>query len=170
MNVTAEVTTWNQAAAVAARTIFFTLYEQGLKLADIRAYLDRFIQQIQSGSVTPRQASMNWVNFGAIVLSAGTTEKVFPHRSHPGFEVYETNLADTIVRKQKDYGPDAITRFGTIGILVRTHDKVARLENLMAKNSDSPENESIQDNYLDLLGYASLGIILEKNQFFLPIH
>lgn len=170
MNVTTEVTTWNQAAAVAARTIFFTLYEQGLKLTDIRVYLDRFIQQSQGGLLTSRQASMNWANFGAIVLSAGVNEKVFPHRTHPSFESYENRLADTIVRKQKDYGPDAITRFGTIGILVRTHDKVARLENLMAKNSVAPENESVQDNYLDLLGYASLGIILESKQFFLPIH
>lgn len=169
MNVTAEVTTWNQAAEVAARTIFFTLYKQGLKITDIRQYLDRFIQQCQGGMLTPRQSSMNWANFGAIALSAGSTAKVFPSREHRDFEVYQAMLADTIVRKQKDYGPDAITRFGTIGILVRTHDKVARLENLHSKKS-TPNNESVQDNYLDLLGYAALGIILENNQFFLPIH
>jgi hypothetical protein len=169
MNVTTEVTTWNQAAELAARTIFYTLYKQGLRLADIRNYLDRFIQQSQGGMLTSRQAAMNWANFGAVALSAGATAKVFPSRTHRDFEVYQSMLADTIVRKQKDYGPDAITRFGTIGILVRTHDKVARLENLMSNNA-APKNESVQDNYLDLLGYAALGIILENKQFFLPIH
>lgn len=170
MNVTSEITTWNQAAIHAARVIFTTMYSQGLKIEDIRTYLDRFIQQVQSGSVSPRQMSMNWSNLGAITLSAGTTAKVFPHRDHRDFEVYEGLLSETITRKQRDYGPDAITRFGSIGILVRVHDKVARLENLAAKNSDTPENESIRDNYLDLLGYAALGIILENSQFFLPIH
>lgn len=170
MNVTSEVTTWNLAAIAASRLIFTTIYSQGLKIKDIRTYLDKFIQQVQTTSVSPRQMSMNWANFGGIALSAGTTAQVFPHRHHRDFEVYESLLAETITRKQRDYGPDAITRFGSIGILVRVHDKVARLENLAAKNSENPENESIRDNYLDLLGYAALGIILENNQFFLPIH
>ena len=170
MNVTTEITTWNQAAAHAAKIIIFTMYKEGLRLKDLRDYLDKFILQSQGGQLTARQAAMNWANFGAIALSAGTAVKVFPSRQHRDFEVYEGMLAEVIIRKQKDYGPDAITRFGTIGILVRTHDKVARLENLMAKNSKNPENESIQDNYMDLLGYAALGIILENKHFFLPIY
>jgi hypothetical protein len=48
------------------------------------------------------------------------------------------------------------------------HDKVARLENLL-QDERTPENESILDNYIDVIGYASIGIMWERNWFLLPL-
>jgi hypothetical protein len=48
------------------------------------------------------------------------------------------------------------------------HDKIARLENL-SKSGQSPNNESIKDNYLDVLGYAAVGALWESGDFFLPL-
>jgi len=73
-----------------------------------------------------------------------------------------------LVRKQHDYGHHNIARFGRAGLLVRMHDKVARLENLL-EFLKSPENESVVDNFIDVIGYASIGIMWEKNWFLLPL-
>ncbi len=73
-----------------------------------------------------------------------------------------------LVRKQTDYGPENIRRFGRRGLIVRMHDKIARLENLMA-NGTKPNNESIADNILDVIGYAAIGIMWEDGNFLLPL-
>jgi hypothetical protein len=48
------------------------------------------------------------------------------------------------------------------------HDKIARLENLAARGV-SPENESIRDNYLDVLGYATIGVMWSEGTFLMPL-
>lgn len=157
--------TWNDAALYAVSWIF-SHGVIGIKtLGDVREFLDGFIRDVHSGVDA---TSGDWANFGAISLAAAQQAQVIPYPAKPNFRSYEAAMAGTLIRKQKDYGPDAIMRFGSNGILVRTHDKVARLENLK-KNGFEPNNESVQDGYMDLLGYAALGIILEEGQFTLPI-
>jgi hypothetical protein len=55
--------------------------------------------------------------------------------------------------------------------MVRMHDKVARLENLLLSNDGGgkPQNESIQDNLLDVVGYAAIGIMWESMTFLMPL-
>jgi hypothetical protein len=76
-----------------------------------------------------------------------------------------------LVKKQMDYGHNNIKRFGRIGLIVRMQDKVARLENLMSKYDDdaTPQNESILDNVIDVMGYSAIGIMWEREQFLLPL-
>ena len=158
--------TWNEAAIQAVDDIFLTQVVGVQSLISTRTFLDKFIQDAQNGSVL--DGALNWRIFGAISLGAGQAARVIPYKANPEFRSYSSAMAGTLIRKQKDYGPDAIMRFGTIGILVRTHDKVARLENLKKKDEE-PFNESVKDGYLDLLGYAALGMILERGQFGLPM-
>ena len=73
-----------------------------------------------------------------------------------------------LCRKQRDYGRDAIERFGRDGLIIRVHDKIARLKNLM-KTEATPNNESISDTYVDLVGYAAIGMMVERNWFSLPL-
>ena len=56
-------------------------------------------------------------------------------------------------------------------MMVRMHDKIARLENLLSKPDGGvkPENESIEDNLMDVIGYAAIGIMWESRQFLLPL-
>lgn len=72
-------------------------------------------------------------------------------------------LATTLVDKQHDYGHDNILWGGPEGVLVRAHDKIARLKNLMGR--DEPANESLRDSWLDLAGYAIIGIMLLDGTF-----
>jgi len=77
-----------------------------------------------------------------------------------------------LVKKQSDYGHNNIKRFGRTGLIVRIQDKVARLENLMAKGIDEenePQNESITDNVIDVMGYSAIGIMWERGEFLLPL-
>jgi hypothetical protein len=52
--------------------------------------------------------------------------------------------------------------------MVRLHDKVARLENLTSSGK-SPNNESIEDTFLDIIGYCAIGIMWEQRNFLLPL-
>jgi len=51
------------------------------------------------------------------------------------------------------------------------HDKVARLENLLSSDDGGgkPNNESIEDNLMDVVGYAAIGMMWESRLFLLPL-
>lgn len=72
-------------------------------------------------------------------------------------------IATTLVDKQHDYGHDNILWGGPEGVLVRAHDKIARLKNLLRR--DEPANESLRDSWLDLAGYAIIGVMLLDGTF-----
>ena len=98
-------------------------------------------------------------------------------------------IAELLIRKQKDYGPENIARFGIIGICIRLNDKVARLENLFMKSGsddfknilngaalNSVPNETVVDTIIDIAGYCAIALMFiridpytERPEFFLPI-
>lgn len=86
--------------------------------------------------------------------------------------VSEDGIAKTLVKKQKDYGPKNISRFGLNGLVIRTHDKVARIENLLSKPDgvkNAVENESVYDTLLDIGGYAAIALMWISGTFLLPL-
>lgn len=78
------------------------------------------------------------------------------------------HILATLCRKQNDYGHENISRFGRLGLLVRVHDKIARLNNLLAKGG-VPQNESIEDTYVDIVGYSAIGMMVERGWFGLQL-
>jgi hypothetical protein len=87
------------------------------------------------------------------------------------FEVDVVNnahhIAETVIKKQKDYGPNNIRRspYGPQqGLVVRLYDKIARLANLTGQNKN-PENESLRDTFIDIAGYAIIGLMILDNTF-----
>ena len=75
-----------------------------------------------------------------------------------------TQIAETVISKQHDYGHQNILAFREKGLVVRLTDKMARLTNLIW-NSSSPRNESIDDTFVDIAGYAIIGLMLKNNTF-----
>jgi hypothetical protein len=73
-----------------------------------------------------------------------------------------------VCRKQHDYGHENILKFGVHGVIVRTWDKIARLQNLLGRSS-AAANEPLADTLIDIVGYSVIGIMLEKNWFTLPL-
>ncbi len=78
----------------------------------------------------------------------------------------------TVIKKQHDYGPENISKFGMWGLIVRLHDKIARLNNLLSskrKGFNSVSNETIYDTLLDIVGYSTVALLWINNSFFLPM-
>lgn len=88
--------------------------------------------------------------------------------SDNGINISPQELVATLVRKQRDYGHNNIAKYGRQGLIIRVHDKIARLENLLLKNS-AAQNEPISDTILDIAGYSSIGIMWERGTFLLPL-
>jgi hypothetical protein len=81
-------------------------------------------------------------------------------------------ITNTLIKKQKDYGPKNISRFGLNGLVIRAHDKVARVENLLSKpnsNETAVNDESIYDTLLDISGYAAIAMMWVNRDFLLPL-
>jgi hypothetical protein len=78
---------------------------------------------------------------------------------------------DVLVRKQSDYGPKNIMNApgGALnGLAVRLHDKVARLANMMDKDINDHEFESLRDTFLDIANYGLIGMMVLDQTFEVP--
>ena len=73
-------------------------------------------------------------------------------------------VAEVVIAKQHDYGHDNILAFKEQGLVVRLWDKINRLKNLFWNKSE-PKNESIEDTFTDIAGYAIIGLMLAEGTF-----
>lgn len=156
-----SMTTWDDAALAALQTIYANLRQQpSADLQQLRNDLDQFIAEMFS-EVDGSSAQNKWAIIGRNALEITT------QRNEP-FDI--SDVHQVLVGKQRDYGPENISRFGRQGLMVRMHDKVARLENLLSVDGGGkPHNESIKDNLLDVVGYSTVGIMWESQTFLLPL-
>lgn len=178
--------TWNDAARTCVSEICSQFLMTG-SLTEMRHHVDHMINV----TMGRRQDDKNfqdfvaesgvrlwadyWMTLGSFAVNAGQKLGFFKNFSNwpQGQEAVEKNIfiddiSSLLVRKQKDYGHENISRFGRIGLIVRCHDKVARLENLEKKNVN-PQNESVVDNYMDVIGYSAIGMMWEKGWFTLDL-
>lgn len=109
-------------------------------------------------------------------LSTREGLSIWEYLSHRAIEaLYSINhpvdsdfILNVLISKQKDYGPNNIARFGTAGILIRMHDKIARLLNLLKRSDNNfntatminaVQDESIADTLVDIIGYSVIAIM-----------
>lgn len=77
-----------------------------------------------------------------------------------------------LARKQHDYGPENILKFGQEGLNVRLWDKVARYENLKKRQimlGGQSLNESVEDTLTDIIGYVVVKQMLANGTFTKPL-
>jgi hypothetical protein len=70
-----------------------------------------------------------------------------------------------LLKKHKDYGPLNIAHApgGAMnGLTVRMYDKLARISHLCNNKNDTPNYESIEDSLIDLVNYATIGILVQR--------
>ena len=168
---TDKPTTWNAASSDAVNTIYLYLYSSGNWSSDYKNIRDCFdAYELESSDL--HSLSGFWINakgqideekfwtaLGAQALGWGKRQD---------YDVSVDELHTTLCRKQRDYGHQNIARFGMTGLIIRCHDKIARLENLLANNK-APGNESIYDTVMDIAGYSAIGIMWARNEFLLPL-
>lgn len=85
-----------------------------------------------------------------------------------------TEVADLVVRKQRDYGPKNIMNSITepeIAIAIRLNDKLARLVNIKNRlmKGESVEFESLKDTADDIIGYGLVLKMVVEETFLLPL-
>lgn len=92
------------------------------------------------------------------ILSEDFEDKVL-HVAH-------TDVA-VLLRKHRQYGPKNIANApgGALnGLLVRAHDKVARLVHL-AESGAEPEDEAVIDSWLDLTNYGIIAQLVLRGEW-----
>ena len=94
------------------------------------------------------------------------------HRTNGTFDMAVRNIAleiaHTVAEKHHDYGPDNINIFKEQGLVVRMWDKLGRLKHLFWTDT-RPNQESVEDSFKDVAGYALIGLMLQRNCFDLPL-
>lgn len=154
------VSTWNEASLSAVKTIFtLIIRSKDASASPLRKGLDEFIENLYDRPAGREKAIAHFSNIAADALEIAHLR---------GIDLTVDEIHRTLVRKQRDYGPENIRRFGRQGLMVRLHDKVARLENLDG-DGRQPENESIRDTFMDIVGYCAIGMMWERNEFLLPL-
>jgi len=74
-------------------------------------------------------------------------------------------------KKQKDYGPANISKFGIFGVIVRVSDKIERLLHLHQKSLQSDtypisvQNEPIEDSWTDLSVYGAIARAVNNDEW-----
>ena len=155
-NFIAPAGTWDASASVYVDNIFSANLKQSTAdwNHEIRQHLDSMIDSY-FGVEDAAPAPQEWELLGRLSVEASGL-----------LNIEETTI--TLCNKQRDYGPNNIARFGQSGLLLRLHDKVARLENLIS-NGREAQNESLHDTYLDIVGYSTIGLMLLDGSFFYPM-
>lgn len=156
---------WDEAALEACRFIFAEP-EGYTTLERLRETFDSFVDTHFDGSVyfsddiiEKQIVTDKWSYIGSIA------SKVAERRE---LTLTPKSVAEVLVRKQRDYGHENIRRFGRQGLMIRCHDKIARLENLCGSDFE-PNNESIDDTLLDIIGYSAIGMMWEQEDFLLQL-
>lgn len=76
----------------------------------------------------------------------------------------------TVAKKQMDYGPSNIAKFGIYGLVVRMHDKIGRLRNLIeSSKANNVKDETVYDTLVDLVGYCTVAYLWINDWFLLPM-
>ena len=162
MTDTLTPTYWEDAADDALSVIHHH-FDRVKTLDGLRDALNAFIDE-QFGKPVPVEATVErWVSIGGIALNISETD-------YPETRKYLTryDIHALLIKKQRDYGHENILRFGRDGLLIRVHDKVARLENLTATGA-TPENDALTDTLADIIGYAAIGVMVATETFALPL-
>ena len=92
------------------------------------------------------------------------------------FKEYQHLQYELLCKKQMDYGPGNIalgTRLSTaqeikaalMGIVIRANDKMQRLLHLTVVTQREPENESIEDSFMDLAVYSNIALIVKNGKW-----
>lgn len=151
-----EHDSWNSAADYASKEIFVLSQSFTSSIPQIRDWFDEMVTKFfGKGGI----ATSEWMVLGAKALKWGRLN---------GWEITHQELIETLVRKQRDYGHQNIAMFGRDGLLIRVHDKIARLENLVTREAEAA-NEPIRDTVLDIAGYSTIGIMWDRKQFLLEL-
>lgn len=74
------------------------------------------------------------------------------------FQAIQKEGLELFSKKNKDYG-DAFAKYGTVGVLVRMGDKIARLQSITKNSVTLVDDEKLRDTLIDLHNYTAMAIM-----------
>lgn len=80
------------------------------------------------------------------------------------FEEVCQEMTKTFLKKHKDYGKGNILDMGELGIAFRISEKFNRIKHLLM-NGKKPDNELVEDSWIDIAVYAVIAILLKRGWF-----
>lgn len=156
------VDTWDDAAVAAAGELDQQLIEM---LAESPKYQPITDAEEQLFLMREGDQDILWRGLAEIALAG------YVRASRRTAATAVMQVTTTLIDKQYDYGTENILwaeERGLRGLVVRAHDKIARIQNLHRRGC-APKNESVLDSWLDLAGYSILGMMIDNNTFTLPL-
>jgi len=87
-----------------------------------------------------------------------------PKTLDEAFLVVCQKMLETFFKKHKDYGKGNILDMGELGIAFRISEKFNRIKHLLMSGK-KPENETIDDSWIDIAVYAVIAILLRRGWF-----
>lgn len=155
-----EHTYWEEAAEAAVQLIHSEVrFKPRADLTQLRTDFEEMVDEFFHTPSGSDKMIVRWSVIGADAWEIGIQKQ---------FDFSIKRITKILVGKQRDYGSENIRRFGRQGLCIRGHDKVARLENLWDA-SGAPQNESLEDTLIDIVGYSAIGIMWESQSFLLPL-
>ena len=163
--------TWQAAAESALFRIFRVRVLEDLEpsdpLLELRSNLDFLVKNYLQAAPGPGGPdSQVFVQFWELLGARAAKELQRLGAIPDKADIAANHVCELLASKQRDYGHDNIARFGRTGLMIRMHDKIARLENL---RGSTPGNESVADNLLDVIGYSTIGLMWENGTFMLEL-
>ena len=157
------LTSWNDAAALKTETIYGAIEDNLIVVASVRYSFERLSSTYfhDTSEESKERVHQLWMEIGAKALKWGQSNNI---------RISSDELISTLIRKQRDYGHQNIAKYGRQGLIIRVHDKLARLENLTKSGTiASAQNEPVSDTILDIAGYSAIGMMWEHDLFLLPL-
>jgi hypothetical protein len=87
-----------------------------------------------------------------------------PQTLDEAFEHVNDELLEMFLQKHADYGKGNILSGKELGIAFRISEKAERLKNLLM-SGNTPENESIEETFVDIAVYGVIGVLYRRKQF-----
>lgn len=159
------INTWDDACAEALKEIFD--YGKTIRLEDEFGLteLDAVAQSLAEFVRRPHEADI----FQAAALMKHSAAVALHIMHEQGHMPTRDTLHALLCRKQHDYGHGNIENFGLVGVAVRLCDKIARAKNLKKRGESIVKNETVIDTYEDIVGYATIAIMLRDSTFSLDL-
>lgn len=131
----------------------------GVLKLEVDELVDEFYHEYQPATMFPTSFECHLGSISDCALN------MLQLRSGVNSRIWMEKVVLLAARKQHDYGHKNVTRFGVKGLIVRLHDKYARLANLFDKDFAPEIEESVEDTLLDVVGYSLIGVMLDQGTF-----
>ncbi len=132
--------------------------KDGYTLTEAEAALQKYFKDIMNGIKPSKDNAVVFYGVRNGALSLLSTK-------------YKREVKDVLdasykigIAKNRDYGTVNILKYGVVGLIVRLNDKISRAVNLLKEgNTALVADEKVEDTIMDMVNYATYGIMLCNN-------